>query len=354
MTDRTRSERHYSGGKGPAQVRVSRRGEPPQGQLGTLIDLQRLAGNKVVTRAVESASDTTAPHPFVQKLEPKSGLAAGGVPATLARRDVLNDFQRDFSTAFNGRGIARFFTVRLNSFRKTRKPPRGINVHSSLGSGWREVESAIKVLTQDIRAFRKTIAIQASSTSGETRYLIIVVSLRRSTVEASQEPAIEKSLVDVEDKYAYGSKKGLKVNSQAYESYKKLYEAAAKAGFMKEIPDLFKVVSEYRSVTQQEKLWSNKLKAVRKAQPKWADDQVVKEARKWVAKPGGSAHHTGLALDLFMGWPIGSKNASLMQDKNSQLYRKYGKYWEWMKKNAPTYGFLPYAAEPWHWEAWQA
>jgi hypothetical protein len=94
---------------------------------------------------------------------------------------------------------------------------------------------------------------------------------------------------------------------------------------------LLELVSGYRSVAHQEKLWKIGLKKHGSAE----------EARKWIAPPGHSAHHSGRAVDLWMGLGIGKRNASAMRK---------GVAYKWMVNNAVRFGFYPYEAEPWHWE----
>lgn len=65
------------------------------------------------------------------------------------------------------------------------------------------------------------------------------------------------------------------------------------------------------------------------------------EARKWVAKPGFSAHQTGRAVDLYLGVPNGSANVARL--RRTPAYK-------WMVANARRFGFYPYPTEPWHWE----
>jgi hypothetical protein len=91
-------------------------------------------------------------------------------------------------------------------------------------------------------------------------------------------------------------------------------------------------VSGYRSRATQEKLWKN---ALAKA------GGNEKEARKWVAPPGGSAHQSGRAVDLYLGYGISSKHVAAMRKTAA---------WRWLEQNAARFGFYPYGTEPWHWE----
>ena len=75
--------------------------------------------------------------------------------------------------------------------------------------------------------------------------------------------------------------------------------------------------SGYRSAAHQQRLWEEAL--AQYGDPEIADD--------WVARPGGSNHQKGLAVD------IGPKSE-----------------YDWLKRHAPQYGLEPYSKEPWHWE----
>lgn len=86
------------------------------------------------------------------------------------------------------------------------------------------------------------------------------------------------------------------------------------------------ISSAYRSDASQQKLWNNAVK-------KYGSEA---KARKYVAKPGGSAHRTGKALDLV--------------DSSGKAISYNSKASAWLIKNASKYGFNPYKAEAWHWE----
>lgn len=67
----------------------------------------------------------------------------------------------------------------------------------------------------------------------------------------------------------------------------------------------------------------------------------AKEARRWVAPPGHSAHHSGRAIDLYLGFSLSSKNVQKI--RATSVYK-------WLVQNAVRFGFYPYLQEPWHWE----
>jgi D-alanyl-D-alanine dipeptidase len=89
--------------------------------------------------------------------------------------------------------------------------------------------------------------------------------------------------------------------------------------------------SGYRSSAHQARLWQRALQ-------KYGSPS---EARKWVAPPGGSAHQSGRAIDLYLGSSNDSRNVARL--RRTPAY-------QWMVKNARRFGFYPYEREPWHWE----
>ena len=83
-------------------------------------------------------------------------------------------------------------------------------------------------------------------------------------------------------------------------------------------PNSLIVVSGYRTSEFQQALYNERV-----------SEEGAVEAAKWVAQPGRSEHHTGLALDfsLYFG------------DGTSEDYDGTGKY-QWINNNAYEYGFI--------------
>ncbi len=81
----------------------------------------------------------------------------------------------------------------------------------------------------------------------------------------------------------------------------------------------------YRSVARQSALWQRAL-------AKYGSESI---ARKWVAPPGRSPHHTGRAIDF--------KDNHGTLDRSSTIYL-------WLVNNASRFGWYNYQLEPWHWE----
>ena len=132
------------------------------------------------------------------------------------------------------------------------------------------------------------------------------------------------------------------VESKAYEAYCKLKEAVEKdlEGYDKGEVRL-ELDSAYRSVAAQQKI-------VEDFTEKYGEDYV----KKYVAVPGYSEHHTGLALDLY--FTIDGKDIY----ENEDLVQ-YPDIWEAIHKRLPECGFIlrftkegeaitGYAYEPWH------
>jgi hypothetical protein len=112
----------------------------------------------------------------------------------------------------------------------------------------------------------------------------------------------------------------------AAEAYGRLLAAARQAGIR---PPLLEIVSGYRTVEQQKVLYEG------------AQSKYHEAASKWVAPPGKSVHQSGRAIDFFMG--IKNKSANVSRQRNTAVYR-------WLTENADRFDFVPYQAEPWHWE----
>src|SRR4029077_16118626 len=96
-----------------------------------------------------------------------------------------------------------------------------------------------------------------------------------------------------------------------------------------EAPSL-EILSSYRTRDEQE--------ALREAGVKKYGSESA--ARKWVAPPGGSGHEKGRAVDFNIG-NLSFSELGKMKEHPAYL---------WLKDNASRYGWVPYSAEPWHWE----
>ena len=124
-------------------------------------------------------------------------------------------------------------------------------------------------------------------------------------------------------------------------SYLNMISKARKDGIK---APLLGIVSGYRSDARQKILWDAKLSKVKASYPTWSQDQLERETRKWVAKPGYSNHRSGRTVDLVILGTGGDISSSRVNDmRNSDC-------WKWLNLNASLFGFYPYSVEPWHWE----
>jgi hypothetical protein len=129
-------------------------------------------------------------------------------------------------------------------------------------------------------------------------------------------------------KYRHDRHKKILLERKTYQAYAKLKAAAEADGLP---ANALTIVSGYRSISHQKVLFQ-------RAVEKYGSE---KAATKWVAPPGHSAHHTGRAIDFYVGGSNSSTNAA----KQRTLVP-----YKWLVCNALKFGFTPYAAEPWHWE----
>lgn len=129
----------------------------------------------------------------------------------------------------------------------------------------------------------------------------------------------------------------------AFAAWQRMFMAGREAG----LPEEHLVIhSAYRSVALQAEVWAYRLeerRATRQMQglPPLPSRELERQQMKWTAKPGQSAHHTGLALDL--GLYVLAKRESVRVAKATSTYA-------WLAVNAKAFGFYPYLPEPWHWE----
>ena len=123
--------------------------------------------------------------------------------------------------------------------------------------------------------------------------------------------------------------KRLKVHRRAWDAYWVMRVAAWTAGVD---PRRLLAHSILRDAAVQARLCARAVK-------KYGSER---EARRWVAPPGKSAHESGRAFDLDLdGGALTSARAAEM--------RTSGAY-QWLRAHAVEFGFYPYGAEPWHWE----
>ena len=145
----------------------------------------------------------------------------------------------------------------------------------------------------------------------------------------------EKKVELVDAKNAWDE--DIKIEKKTYEQYQKLAKALKEDGINIELD------SVYRSVKEQQALWDD-----------WSKDpeKGIEYVKKYVAVPGYSEHHTGLAVDICLKkkGKIISDNDEMIAEKEifAKIHQKladYGFILRYLKNRDDTTG---YAYEPWH------
>ena len=129
----------------------------------------------------------------------------------------------------------------------------------------------------------------------------------------------------------------IKLEKETYEKYKQLEKALKKEGVT------IILDSVYRSVKDQEDLWD-----------RWSKDpdKGIDYVKKYVAVPGYSEHHTGLAVDIVI-----EKDGKLIEENEDMIEEK--EIFAKIHKKLADYGFIlrylenrdditGYTYEPWH------
>jgi D-alanyl-D-alanine carboxypeptidase len=151
------------------------------------------------------------------------------------------------------------------------------------------------------------------------------------------DPATRSDFVSVGKPYT--DKPGMLLRKEAFEAFKKMFEAAEKDGIG------LRIISSTRNFEKQKAIWEGKWSRFEKEAP-GAKTRALK-ILEYSAMPGSSRHHWGTDIDL--------------NDLNNPAFEKKGKFekaYAWLDAHAHEYGFCqPYTAgrtsgyheEKWHW-----
>lgn len=164
---------------------------------------------------------------------------------------------------------------------------------------------------------------------GNYDYLVLVN--KYSELPSDWEKKVE--LVDAKNAW----KEDIKVEKEAYKNYLKLKKALAKENVT------ILLDSVYRSVEEQQNIWDE-----------WTNDpeKGIDYVKQYVAVPGYSEHHTGLAIDICI-----KKDGKLIYDNDKMIAER--KIFAKIHKKLADYGFIlrylegrdeitGYSYEPWH------
>lgn len=135
-------------------------------------------------------------------------------------------------------------------------------------------------------------------------------------------------------------KNGHSIDARAYPALQEMMDDARAQGLS------FLICSSYRTMDKQTELFQNKVNELLASG--YSQTEAEKEAANWVAVPGTSEHHTGLALDI-----VSVDNQRLEKSQEDTPEQK------WLMENSWKYGFIlrypedktditGVGYEPWH------
>lgn len=174
-------------------------------------------------------------------------------------------------------------------------------------------------------------AISLLTGCNKTKYDYMVLVNKTNKLPSDWEKKVE--LVDTKNAWD----EDIKVEKKAYEQYKKLEKELKSEGI------IIKLDSTYRSVKEQQELWNE-----------WSEDpeKGPEYVKKYVAVPGYSEHHTGLAIDVCL-----EKDGKLIYDNDEmkkekeifkKIHSKLAKYGFILRYPEGKKNITGYDYEPWH------
>ncbi len=173
------------------------------------------------------------------------------------------------------------------------------------------------------------IAVVGCGKKEESKIDYLVLVNKQNKLPDDWEEKVE--LVDVKT----GLDETYKVEKKAAEAYQKLKEDLANDGVVIELD------STYRSVASQQELWDT-----------WMVEYGEEYVRKYVAVPGYSEHHTGLALDikLVVGDKVIYDNDEMIAEREifAKIHAKLAKHGFILRYLENKDDITGYSYEPWH------
>ena len=161
----------------------------------------------------------------------------------------------------------------------------------------------------------------------KTDYMVLVN--KESKLPDNWEETIE--LVDVTN----GLGETYQVEKKTAEAYNSLREELSNEGIVIELD------STYRTVAKQQEIWDN-----------FEKEYGIEYTKKYVAVPGTSEHHTGLAIDIKIvkDGKVIDDNDEMTAEKEifSQIHSKLAKYGFILRYPVGKEDITGYGAEVWH------
>lgn len=159
----------------------------------------------------------------------------------------------------------------------------------------------------------------------------------------------QRDLLMVSVAPGFGNRDGLLMHRDAYNAFMKMHQAAQQEGIS------LIIISAYRSFDHQKRIWENKWNGRQMLSDNIAATSIkdpeerAAEILRFSSMPGTSRHHWGTDIDI-----NNLNNSYFLNGKGLKEY-------QWLKKNAHTFGFCQpytrrsarnnrgYEEEKWHW-----
>lgn len=118
------------------------------------------------------------------------------------------------------------------------------------------------------------------------------------------------------------------------------------------------LIEGYRSLEKQEKSWRERINEMRVKYPEKTDKEIDALAIVFTARPGGSSHYTGGAIDLTIAGTDGkhldmgikyAESGEKSHTKSRKITSEQTKNRKMLVEAMTSVGFVNYPAEWWHW-----
>ena len=198
-----------------------------------------------------------------------------------------------------------------------------------------KIMKKIAILSLVIVCILSVTACTKEEEKKETKYDYLVLVNKENKLPDDWEENLE--LTDTKNAWD----EDIQVEKKAFEQYQKLAKEVNKD--LEEYNAKIELDSTYRSVAAQQELWDE-----------WSADpeKGPEYVKKFVAVPGYSEHHTGLAIDicLIIDGEIVADNDDMIAEREifSKVHEKLAKYGFILRYLEGKDDVTGYAYEPWH------
>ena len=168
-----------------------------------------------------------------------------------------------------------------------------------------------------------------SEIKDNSKYDYLVLVNKQNKLPDNWESVVE--LVDTKNAWD----EDIKIEKETFEKYKELKRVLEKEDVFIELD------SVYRSVKSQQELWDS-----------WTVEKGIDYVKKYVAVPGYSEHHTGLAVDICIrkNGELIYENEDMMEEKEifAKIHEKLADYGFILRYKEGKDSITGYSYEPWH------